>query len=203
MGRRIRRCRRGAHRRRDGRCCDTWNGNASIGAARSAVIVRDCIVRLSTAGFQGVLLIASNPVDLMTMVAFDFAGLPASRVIGTGTLLDSSRLRASLAARLDVAPSTVDALVLGEHGDSEVALFSAVRIGGMALADFSPDAHELDRSEMACAVRDAGYDIIGGKGTRRSVSQRRSCGFAKRSCGTKAQYCRCRRVWMVRRDCRA
>lgn len=133
-------------------------------AARSAVIVRDCIVQLSAAGFQGVLLVASNPVDLMTMVAFDFAGLPASRVIGTGTLLDSSRLRASLAARLDVAPNTVDALVLGEHGDSEVALFSTARIGGVALADFSSDAEELDRREMACAVRDAGYDIIGGKG---------------------------------------
>jgi L-lactate dehydrogenase len=133
-------------------------------AARSAVIVRDCIIQLSAAGFQGVLLVASNPVDLMTMVAFDFAGLPASRVIGTGTLLDSSRLRASLAARLDVAPNTVDALVLGEHGDSEVALFSTARIGGVALADFSSDAEELDRREMACAVRDAGYDIIGGKG---------------------------------------
>lgn len=133
-------------------------------AARSAVIARECIVQLSAAGFEGVLLVASNPVDLMTMLAFDFAGLPASRVMGTGTLLDSSRLRASLAARLEVAPNTVDALVLGEHGDSEVALFSTARIGGMALADFSPDAQELDRREMARSVRDAGYDIIGGKG---------------------------------------
>lgn len=133
-------------------------------ASRSAVIVRDCISQLCAAGFQGILLVASNPVDLMAMVAFGCAGLPANRVIGTGTLLDSSRLRASLAARLEVAPDTVDALVLGEHGDSEVALFSTVRIGGLALADFSPDARELDRNAVACAVRDAGYEIIGGKG---------------------------------------
>src|SRR3546814_13150825 len=66
----------------------------------------------------------SNPVDLMAMIAFDCAGLPASRIIGTGTLLDSSRLRTLLAGELDVAPGSVDALVLGEHGDSEVGLMS-------------------------------------------------------------------------------
>lgn len=133
-------------------------------AASSAAIVSRCVTELAAAGFEGVLLIASNPVDLMTMVALDCAGLPANRVIGTGTLLDSSRLRASLAARLDVAPNTVDALVLGEHGDSEVALFSSARVGGMALAEFSPSGRDFDRAAMASHVRDAGYDIIAGKG---------------------------------------
>lgn len=133
-------------------------------AASSAAVVRGCVTDLRAAGFQGILLVASNPVDLMTMVALGCAGLPPSRVIGTGTLLDSSRLRATLAEQLVVAPATVDALVLGEHGDSEVALFSAVRIGGIALAEFSSAAAGLDQPAIGKAVRDAGYDIIAGKG---------------------------------------
>jgi L-lactate dehydrogenase len=133
-------------------------------AARSAAIVRGCVAELVSAGFDGVMLVAANPVDLMTMVALEGADLPAGRVIGTGTLLDSSRLRVSLAAQLNVAPGTVEALVLGEHGDSEVALFSTARIGGMGLTYFSPTSRELDRHTIGSDVRDAGYDIIAGKG---------------------------------------
>lgn len=133
-------------------------------AARSAAIVRQCAGQLAAAGFDGILLVAANPVDLMTMVALDCAGLPPGQVLGTGTLLDSSRLRALLAEELSVAASTVDALVLGEHGDSEVALFSAVRVGGISLAAFSAEAAGLDHHAIACLVRDAGYAIIAGKG---------------------------------------
>jgi len=133
-------------------------------AASSAVIVGECVTELSAAGFNGIILVASNPVDLMAMIAFDCAGLPASRIIGTGTLLDSSRLRTLLAGELDVAPGSVDALVLGEHGDSEVALMSTVRVGGSLLADFSDAGGELDQRELAQAVRDAGYAIVSGKG---------------------------------------
>src|SRR3546814_3903742 len=66
-------------------------------AARSAVIVGECVTELSAAGFHGIILVASNPVDIMAMIALDCAGLPASRIIGTGTLLDSSHLRNLLA----------------------------------------------------------------------------------------------------------
>jgi L-lactate dehydrogenase len=133
-------------------------------AARSAGIVGECVTELSAAGFNGIILVASNPIDLMAMIAFDCAGLPASRIIGTGTLLDSSRLRTLLAGELDVAPGSVDALVLGEHGDSEVALMSTVRVGGLLLADFSDAAGELDQRQLAQIVRDAGYAIVSGKG---------------------------------------
>lgn len=133
-------------------------------AARSAAIVGECVTELSAAGFNGIILVASNPVDLMTAIAFDHAGLPANRIIGTGTLLDSSRLRTLLAGELDVAPGSVDALVLGEHGDSEVALMSTVRVGGLLLADFSDAGGELDQRELAQTVRDAGYAIVSGKG---------------------------------------
>lgn len=132
-------------------------------ASRSGAIVGQCVQQLMDAGFRGVLLVASNPVDLMAHLAFKASGLPAARVIGTGTLLDSSRLRQALAARFDVAPGAIDGLVIGEHGDSEVAAFSAVRIAGLPMALFGrgdmPDA-----SEVADHVRTAGYRIIAGKG---------------------------------------
>jgi len=133
-------------------------------AARSAAIVGECVTKLSAAGFNGIILVASNPVDLMTMIAYDCADLPANRVIGTGTLLDSSRLRTLLARELDVASGSVDALVLGEHGDSEVALMSVVRVGGLLLADFSDAGGNLDQLELAQTVRSAGYGIVSGKG---------------------------------------
>ena len=133
-------------------------------AARSAVIVGECVTELSAAGFNGIILVASNPVDLMAMIAFDCAGLPAGRIIGTGTLLDSSRLRTLLAGELDVASDSVDALVLGEHGDSEVALMSTIRVGGLLLADFSNSGGELDQRALSQTVRDAGYAIVSGKG---------------------------------------
>jgi len=133
-------------------------------AARSAAIVRACVDGLVGAGFAGIILVAANPVDLMALAAFRQSGFAAGRVIGTGTLLDSSRLRQALSQRLHVAPTAVQGAVLGEHGDSEVAAFSTVRIGGMTLDEFTADAAALDESEIADAVRQAGYAIIGGKG---------------------------------------
>lgn len=130
----------------------------------SAAIVGACAERLATAGFAGIILVAANPVDLMAHVAFQKAGLPAHQVIGTGTLLDSSRLRQALAAELTVAPSAVAGLVLGEHGDSEVAAFSTIRVGSLALQDYTPLAEHPDCDLIAKDVRDAGYRIISGKG---------------------------------------
>ena len=132
-------------------------------AAKSAEIVKGCVEGLMEAGFQGVVVVAANPVDLMALTAFRRSGLPASRVIGTGTLLDSMRLRQALAASLNVAATSVDAHVLGEHGDSEVAAFSTVRIGAGDLDHFGT-ARQSDRDELARSVRDAGYTIIAGKG---------------------------------------
>jgi L-lactate dehydrogenase len=130
-------------------------------ASRSAAIVVQCARSLADAGFDGILLVASNPVDLLAAVALRHAGLPAARVIGTGTLLDTSRLRQALAHRLDVAPGAIHGFVLGEHGDSEVAAFSSLRIGGQPLESFAPEA---DLPAVAEEVRAAAYRIIEGKG---------------------------------------
>ncbi len=132
--------------------------------SRSAAIIEACTESLVKAGFAGTILVAANPVDVMAHVAFAKSGLPAHHVIGTGTLLDSSRLRQTLAARFDVAPAAVTGLVLGEHGDSEVAAFSSVRIGGLALDDFAKPQSPLDTDAVAKAVREAGYRILSGKG---------------------------------------
>jgi L-lactate dehydrogenase len=132
--------------------------------SRSAVIVGECVTSLMAAGFAGTIIVAANPVDIMANVAFLKAGLPAHRVIGTGTLLDSGRLRQTLAEKLDVAPSAISGLVLGEHGDSEVAAFSTVRVGGVTLENFSSPGEAPDQDATAKEVREAGYRILAGKG---------------------------------------
>jgi L-lactate dehydrogenase len=132
-------------------------------AGRSAAIVADCARRVVEAGFGGVMIVASNPVDAMAQVAQRASGLPVGQVIGTGTLLDSARFRRRLADRLGVAPVSVEGQVLGEHGDSEVAVFSGVRIGGVTLDQFRGGA-VLDRAELAHETMRAGYAINYGKG---------------------------------------
>jgi L-lactate dehydrogenase len=132
-------------------------------AAKSATIVRDCVAQAMAAGFDGILVVAANPVDAMAQVAQAGAGLPAGRVIGTGTLLDSNRLRKRIADHLGIAPGAVEAMVLGEHGDSEVMAWSTARIGGVALQDY-PGAERLDRDAIGRDVMRAGYTINHGKG---------------------------------------
>src|ERR1700676_2590038 len=84
----------------------------------------------------GILLIASNPVDVLTFAAWKWSGLPASRVIGSGTSLDTSRFRRRLAERYGVASDNVHAYIIGEHGDSQVPVISSARIAGVPLENF-------------------------------------------------------------------
>jgi len=133
-------------------------------AARSALIVARCVNNLMSSGFAGIVVVAANPVDLMTSVVLRQSGLPPSRVIGTGTLLDTSRLQQMLASALHVAPSAIGALVVGEHGDSEVIAFSSLRIGGLTVAEFASPLEEPDQLRLAKSLREAAYQIIQGKG---------------------------------------
>ncbi|WP_076069122.1 L-lactate dehydrogenase [Sphingomonas montana] len=132
-------------------------------AAKSAKIVGECVRQARDAGFDGIIVVSSNPADAMTQVAQMTSGLPPERVIGTGTLLDSNRFRKRIADQLKIAPAAVEALVLGEHGDSEVMAYSTVRIGSMQLDDFLGDA-VFDRERTAHDVMRAGYAISDGKG---------------------------------------
>ena len=132
-------------------------------ASKSAGIVRGCVTEMMDAGFDGILVVSSNPVDAMAQVAQVTSGLPAGRVIGTGTLLDSNRFRKRVADQLTIAPGAVEALVLGEHGDSEVVAYSTVRIGGVALNAFLGE-QAFDHAAIAHEVMRAGYTINHGKG---------------------------------------
>ena len=120
---------------------------------------------------DAVLLIVTNPVDIMTHLAAHFAaefGVPATRVIGSGTTLDTARFRALLGRHFDVDPHHVHGYVLGEHGDSEVLAWSEATIAGLSLDEFAKvhgkPLTEKDRAQIDENVRRAAYQIIAGKG---------------------------------------
>jgi L-lactate dehydrogenase len=102
----------------------------------SAAILQDIVGEIARYDPQGVLLIASNPVDVLTYAAWKWSGLPPSRVIGSGTSLDTSRFRRRLGERYGVTAENVHAYIIGEHGDSQVPVLSSAHIGGMHLEQF-------------------------------------------------------------------
>lgn len=135
---------------------------------RNAALFQQLVPGVARAAPRAVLLVATNPVDIMTQVALRASGFPAGRVLGSGTVLDSARFRALLAGLLQVAPQSVHAYVLGEHGDSEVLAWSNALVGGVPLAEFAAQRGQpLDdavRAQIDDGVRRAAYRIIAGKG---------------------------------------
>ena len=135
---------------------------------RNAHVFETVIPQVMTSAPNTILLIASNPVDVITQMASRIAGLPPQRVIGSGTILDTARFRTLLAESLNVSPKSVHAYVLGEHGDSEVLLWSNARVGGVGLADFARQTDARVTSDIRLriddGVRRAAYRIIDGKG---------------------------------------
>jgi L-lactate dehydrogenase len=113
---------------------------------------------------NGILLIATNPVDVLTYVSVKNSGLPAERVIGSGTILDTARFRYLLSQHFDVDARSVHGFIIGEHGDTEVPVWSMANIAGMRLADYC-QAHSMrceqsDLDELFRQTRDAAYEII-------------------------------------------
>lgn len=115
------------------------------------------------AGYRGVIVVVSNPVDVLTKLVTLASGLPPERVVGTGTMLDTARLRHLVGQALGIEARSVHAYVAGEHGDSEVVLWSHAHAGGMALARW-PQWSERAQAEIAAKVRSAAYEIIRRKG---------------------------------------
>jgi len=105
-------------------------------AGRNAEILKGIVPPVTGSGFGGVLLIVSNPVDVLTHIAWKISGLPAGRVIGSGTVLDSARLRSLLSEHCGVDARNIHAMIIGEHGDSEVAAWSLVSIGGVPIREY-------------------------------------------------------------------
>lgn len=127
----------------------------------NAAIIREIGTRLS--GCRGMVIVVTNPVDVMTMVMQQASGLPVERVLGTGTMLDTARLRHVLARELRLDPRSIHGQVVGEHGDSEVVLWSGVRVGGTPLRNW-PGWHADREPAVAEEVRKAAYEIIRRKG---------------------------------------
>jgi L-lactate dehydrogenase len=117
---------------------------------------------------DAIFLMVTNPVDVMTEVAIKLTGLPWDRVIGSGTVLDSSRFRYLVAKHCQVAVQNVHAYIAGEHGDSEIPLWSSATIGSIALSQWSVEGHgrltQADKELIVHNVKDAAYQVIQGKG---------------------------------------
>lgn len=128
---------------------------------KNAAIFKDMIRQIMDSGFDGIFVVVTNPMDVMTHLVWQYSDLPPERVIGSGTVLDSARLRKYLAARLGVHPKNVHAYQVGEHGDSEFALWSSAFVGGQKIIDLL-DAEELSRIEDL--ARKEAYAIIEKKG---------------------------------------
>ena len=127
----------------------------------NAAITRD--IGRVLAGCRGTIVVVSNPVDVLTHVMTQVTGLPAARVLGTGTMLDTARLRHVLSRTLGVDVRSVHAQVVGEHGDSEVVLWSSAVIGGVLLRQW-PGWRRENEAALGTEVRRAAYEIIRRKG---------------------------------------
>ena len=140
---------------------------------RNAAVFAQVIPAILKHAPEAVLVVVSNPVDILTHMAAHFAaklGVPASRVIGSGTMLDTARFRALVGRHFGVDPQHVHGYVMGEHGDSEVLTWSRASIAGTRLDDFAKlrgqsPLTDADRQEIDTGVRRAAYHIIAGKGS--------------------------------------
>lgn len=135
---------------------------------RNVEIFKSIIPQITSQGFEGILLIVANPVDILTYAALKISGYPKERVIGSGTVLDSARFRYLLGEHLKVDSRSVHAMIIGEHGDSELAVWSGANISGIDVNDFCEIRgfynHQEAMEQIYRRVRDSAYQIIERKG---------------------------------------
>lgn len=130
-------------------------------------IMKSIIESIMASGFNGLLLIASNPVDIMSQAAYQLSGLDASKVIGSGTALDSARFRKEIAYLLNVDARNVHGYIMGEHGDSEFPVWSHTNVGGLSIFEWVKDSKNIDEETLVKSffkVKNAAYEIIKRKG---------------------------------------
>jgi L-lactate dehydrogenase len=134
----------------------------------NAGVWREIVPAIAQHNPHGILLVATNPVDVLTYAAWKLSGLPPARVLGSGTILDTARFRFLLSQHFGVDARSVHAHIIGEHGDSEVPVWSLANIGGMRLADYCrAQGLAYDSAQMLTifeSTRDAAYRIIERKG---------------------------------------
>ena len=134
---------------------------------KNVAIFKDIMAEIRSRHCGGILLVVSNPVDVLTYVSVKLSGMPEERVIGSGTVLDTGRLKHILGERLQVDPRNVHARILGEHGDSELIAWSSAHVAGIPLEDYftmrAGGSYEAFRREVAGTVVNAAYEIIAKK----------------------------------------
>lgn len=131
-------------------------------------ILKQIVPRITEYNEEGILLVVTNPLDVMTYAVLKLSGFPKSRVLGSGTILDTARLRYLLGEYLQVDPRNVHAYIIGEHGDSEVPIWSLANVAGIHLKDYCPmfqiPYNPEYMNDLFLKVRNAGYEIIRRKG---------------------------------------
>ena len=149
---------------------------------KNVEIFKDMIPQIVKYNREGILLVVSNPVDILTWVTLRLSGFPANRVIGSGTVLDTARLKYLIGKTLKVDPRSVHAYIIGEHGDSELAVWSSANISGVPLTEYSEikgfKEHEKNQRTLYEEVKNSAYEIIDRKGATYygiALSVRRIC----------------------------
>lgn len=131
---------------------------------KNVAIFRSIIPEIAKRNCEGILLIVSNPVDILTYTAIKLSGFTENRVIGSGTVLDTARLKYELSEHLSVDSRSIHAFIIGEHGDSEIAAFSSANVSGIALSEFCEMRghydHEANTRQIAENVKNSAYEII-------------------------------------------
>ena len=128
---------------------------------KNSKIFKSIVENVMSSGFDGIFLVATNPLDVMTYLTYKYSNLPSSRIIGSGTTLDTARLRYLISEKININPKNIHAYVVGEHGDSEFVPWSNANVGLQNIKQFLTEK-ELD--EICNEVRNAAYEIINRKG---------------------------------------
>ncbi len=163
-------------------------------------INQQIVTEIVNSGFNGIFLVAANPVDVLTYSTWKFSGFPKERVIGSGTSLDSARFRQALAEKIGIDARSVHAYIMGEHGDSEFAVWSHANVAGVKLYDWLQDNRDIDEQglvDLFVSVRDAAYSIINKKAQLTTVSVLHLHVSLKQSLMMKMQYFHCQFTKLV------
>ncbi|MDP4085226.1 MAG: L-lactate dehydrogenase [Bacillota bacterium] len=134
---------------------------------KNTKIFKGIVEDIMSCGFDGIFIVATNPVDILSYVVWKFSGLPKERVIGSGTILDTARFRFLLGDYFDVDPRNVHAYIIGEHGDTELPVWSHADIAGTSISEWTKNKQGFDQDDLNhlfLNVRDAAYQIIERKG---------------------------------------
>ncbi|MBP3039591.1 L-lactate dehydrogenase [Bacillaceae bacterium Marseille-Q3522] len=134
---------------------------------KNTKIFKQIVHQIMDSGFDGIIIVATNPVDILTYAAWKFSGLPKERVIGSGTILDTARIRYLIGNYFQIDTRNVHAYIIGEHGDTELPIWSQANIAGKPISEWmkkNPNYKREDIDDIFVQVRDAAYQIIEKKG---------------------------------------